>query len=128
MAQVILIAFITLLLMGCESMKFKNVAKTGATTAVTYVIAGPIPAIASLATSITVDEILPEDNQVDDIKTKEQAVAYVATSWGMNALYAFIAFLLITNVLVPFITRKWGYNEAKNKYKEVVFKQDGELK
>ena len=128
MAQVILIALIPFLLMGCESMKFKNVAKTGATTAVTYVIAGPIPAIASLATSITVDEILPEDNQVDDIKTKEQAVAYVATSWGMNALYAFIAFLLITNVLVPLITRKWGYNEAKNKYKEVVFKQDGELK
>ncbi len=128
MAKVILIALIPFLLMGCESMKFKNVAKTGATTAVTYVIAGPIPAIANLATSITVDEILPEDNQVDDIKTKEQAVAYVATSWGMNALYAFIAFLLITNVLVPFITRKWGYNEAKNKYKEVVFKQDGELK
>ena len=126
MAKLILIAFITFLLMGCESMKFKNVAKTGATTAVTYVIAGPIPAIASLATSITVDEILPEDNQVDDIKTKEQAVAYVATSWGMNALYAFIAFLLITNVLVPFITRKWGYNEAKNKYKEVVFVQDKE--
>ncbi len=110
--------------MGCESMKFKNVAKTGTTTAVAYVVAGPIPAIANLATSITVDEILPEDNQVDDIKTKEQAVAYVATSWGMNALYAFISFLLITNVLVPFITRKWGYNEAKNKYKEVVFKQD----
>jgi len=123
-AKVILIALIPFLLMGCESMKFKNVAKTGATTAVTYVIAGPIPAIANLATSIAVDEILPEDNQVDDIKTKEQAVAYVATSWGMNALYAFIAFLLITNVLVPFITRKWGYNEAK--YKEVVFVQDKE--
>jgi hypothetical protein len=30
------------------------------------------------------------------------------------------------NVLVPFITRKWGYNEAKNKYKEVVFVQDKE--
>jgi hypothetical protein len=44
----------------------------------------------------------------------------------MNALYGFIAFLLITNVLVPFITRKWGYNEAKNKYKEVVFEQDRE--
>ena len=115
-------------LVGCSSLKFKNVAKTGATTAVTYAIAGPLPAIASLATSVAVDEILPEDSQVDDIKTKEQAVAYVATSWGMNALYAFIAFLLITNVLVPLITRKWGYNEAKNKYKEVVFKQDGELK
>ena len=126
MAQVILIAFITLLLMGCESMKFKNVAKTGATTAVTYVIAGPLPAIANLATSITVDEVLPTEPEIKDIKTKTQAVAHVATSWGMNALYGFIAFLLITNVLVPFITRKWGYNEAKNKYKEVVFEQDRE--
>jgi len=125
-AQVILIAFITLLLMGCESMKFKNVAKTGATTAVTYVVAGPIPAIANLATSITVDEVLPTGPEIKDIKTKTQAVAHVATSWGMNALYGFIAFLLITNVLVPFITRKWGYNEAKNKYKEVVFVQDKE--
>jgi len=122
-AQVILIA---LLLMGCESMKFKNVAKTGATTAVTYVIAGPLPAIANLATSITVDEVLPTEPEIKDIKTKTQAVAHVATSWGMNALYGFIAFLLITNVLVPFITRKWGYNEAKNKYKEVVFVQDKE--
>ena len=126
MAQVILIAFIALLLMGCESMKFKNVAKTGATTAVTYVIAGPLPAIANLATSITVDEVLPTEPEIKDIKTKTQAVAHVATSWGMNALYGFIAFLLITNVLVPFITRKWGYNEAKNKYKEVVFVQDKE--
>jgi hypothetical protein len=107
-------------------MKFKNVAKTGATTAVTYVVAGPIPAIANLATSITVDEVLPTGPEIKDIKTKTQAVAHVATSWGMNALYGFIAFLLITNVLVPFITRKWGYNEAKNKYKEVVFVQDKE--
>jgi hypothetical protein len=102
---------------GCNSLKFKNIAKTGATTAVTYAIAGPLPAVANLATSITIDEVLPEDNQVDDIKTKEQAVAYVATSWGMNALYAFIAFLLITNVLTPLLTKKWGYNEAKQKYR-----------
>jgi PBP1b-binding outer membrane lipoprotein LpoB len=116
-AQVILIAFTTLLLMGCESMKFKNVAKTGATTAVTYVIAGPLPAIANLATSVAVDEVLPKEPEIKDIKTKTQAVALVATSWGMNALYAFIAFLLITNVLTPLLTKKWGYNEAKNKYR-----------
>jgi hypothetical protein len=102
---------------GCESMKFKNVAKTSATTAVTYVVAGPLPAIASLATSITVDEVLPKEPEIKDIKTKTQAVAHVATSWGMNALYAFIAFLLITNVLTPLLTKKWGYNEAKNKYR-----------
>jgi nitrate/nitrite transporter NarK len=98
-------------------MKFKNVAKTGTTTAVAYVVAGPIPAIANLATSITIDEILPEEPEIKDIKTKAQAVALVATSWGMNALYAFIAFLLITNVLTPLLTKKWGYNEAKNKYR-----------
>jgi len=102
---------------GCSSLKFNNVAKTSATTAVTYAIAGPIPAIASLATSITVDEILPEEKQIDDIKTKEQAVAFVADSFFMNALYAFIAFLLITNLAVPYFTRRWGYNEAKNKYR-----------
>ena len=104
-------------LVGCSSLKFKNVAKTGATTAVTYAIAGPLPAIASLATSVAVDEILPEEPEIKDIKTKTQAVALVATSWGMNALYAFIAFLLITNILTPLLTKKWGYNEAKNKYR-----------
>jgi hypothetical protein len=103
---------------GCSSLKFNNVAKTSATTAVTYAIAGPIPAIANLATSVTVDEILPEEKQIDDIKTKEQAVAFVADSFFMNALYAFIAFLLITNLAVPYFTRKWGYNEAKNKYRK----------
>jgi len=103
---------------GCSSLKFNNVAKTSATTAVTYAIAGPIPAIANLATSVTVDEILPEEKQIDDIKTKEQAVAFVADSFFMNALYAFIAFLLITNIAVPYVTRKWGYNEAKNKYRK----------
>jgi hypothetical protein len=104
-------------LVGCSSLKFKNVAKTGATTAVTYAIAGPVPAIVNLATSVAVDEILPEDPKIKDIKTKTQAVALVATSWGMNALYAFIAFLLITNILTPLLTKKWGYNEAKNKYR-----------
>jgi len=102
---------------GCSSLKFNNMVKTGATTAVTYAIAGPVPAIASLATSVAVDEVLPEEKQVDDIETKEQAVAYVADSLFMNALYGFIAFLLITNVLTPLLTKKWGYNEAKNKYR-----------
>jgi len=104
-------------LVGCSSLKFKNIAKTGATTAVTYAIAGPVPALANLATSVAVDEVLPEEKSVDNIESKEQAVAFVADSLFMNALYGFIAFLLITNVLTPYITKKWGYNEAKNKYR-----------
>lgn len=103
---------------GCQSIKFKNAVKTGATTAVTYAIAGPIPAIANLAVSVGIDEVLPEEKDVSDIQTKEQAVAFVADSLIMNILYGFIAFLLITNIAVPYITRRWGYNEAKNKYKE----------
>ncbi len=117
---ILLIALVIAFMMstGCSSLKFNNMAKTGATTAITYAIAGPIPAIANLATSVTVDEILPEVKQIDDIKTKEQAVAFVADSFFMNALYAFIAFLLITNIAVPYVTRRWGYNEAKNKYRK----------
>tara|TARA_R110002126_G_C10201243_1_gene476946 strand:- start:187 stop:477 length:291 start_codon:yes stop_codon:yes gene_type:complete len=94
--------------------------KTGATTAVTYAVAGPVPAIANLATSIGVDELMPETPQIDQIETKEQSAAYIADSLFMNALYGFIAFLLITNVAVPWLTRKQGYNKAKAKYKEKV--------
>jgi len=102
---------------GCSSLKFNNMVKTGATTAVTYAIAGPVPALANLATSVGVDEVLPEEKSVEQIESKEQAVAFVADSLFMYALYGFIAFLLVTNVLTPMLTRKWGYNEAKNKYR-----------
>jgi len=116
---VLLLTLVVALMMtsGCQSIKFKNAVKTGATTAVTYVVAGPIPAIANLAVSVGVDEVLPEEKSIDEIKTKEQAVAFVADSLIMNTLYGFIAFLLITNLAVPYFTRKWGYNEAKHKYR-----------
>lgn len=93
-------------------------AKTGVTTAVTYAIAGPIPGAANLIVSMGVDEILPEEPKIDQIETKEQSAAYIADSLFMNSLYAFIAFLLITNLAVPYFTRRWGYNEAKNKYRK----------
>ena len=115
--MVVRIILLSLLLTGCSSLKFKNIVKTGATTAVTYAIAGPIPAVANLATSVVVDEVLPGEPKIDQIETKEQSAAYIADSLFMNVLYGFIAFLLITNVLTPVLTRKWGYNEAKNKYR-----------
>jgi len=117
MAQIILIAVITFLLASCSSLEFRNIAKTGATTAVTYLVAGPIPAVANIATSMAFDELVPDEPKLKDVKTKTQAVAHVATSWGLNALYGFIAFLLITNILTPLLTKKWGYNEAKQKYR-----------
>ena len=115
----LLISLITALMLsaGCSSLKFNNMVKTGATTAVTYAIAGPIPAVANLAVSVGVDEIMPQEPQIDQIETKEQSAAYIADSLFMNALYGFLGFLLITNLAVPYFTRKWGYNQAKEKYK-----------
>ena len=113
-------------LSGCSSLEFRNLGKTGVTTGIAYVVAGPIPAIANLATSMAYDEIIPDKPSIDKIENKEQAVAYVLEKGIVWAVVGFIAFLLITNVLVPLITRRWGYNEAKNKYREVVFEQDKE--
>ena len=117
MVKIISVALVTALLSGCSSLEFRNLGKTATTTGVTYVLAGPLPALASAATSMAYDEIIPDEQEIKDIKTKTQAVTHIATSWGMNALYGFIAFLLITNILTPMLTKKWGYNEAKNKYR-----------
>ena len=113
------------LLSGCNSFKLRNLGKSGASAGVAYVI-NPIAGVATLATSMAYDEIIPDQPSVDQIETEEQAVAYVAESLFMNALYAFIGYLVITLIAVPFI-RKWGYNDAKKKYKEVVFKSDMKL-
>ena len=127
MKRLVTLLIVITLLTGCSSLKFKNIVKTSATTGVTYAIAGPIPAIANIATSITVDEIIPDEPNIDQIESKEQAVAFVAQSWGTDILYAFIAFLLITNVIVPWFTKRRGYNQAKGKYKNVEFKSDMKL-
>ena len=113
------------LLTSCSSLKLRNLGKSGASAGVAYVI-NPIAGVAVLATAMTYDEIIPDEANIDQIETEEQAVAYVAESLFMNLLYAFVAWLLITLVAVPFI-RKGGYNKAKAKYKEVIFKSDMKL-
>ncbi len=114
----IAIIIISLSLISCSSLELRNLGKSVATTGVTYVVAGPIPAIANAATSMAYDEIVPDSPEVADIETKEQAVAYVAESWGTDALWAFLAFLIITNIVVPWMTKRRGYNQAKEKYKD----------
>jgi len=104
--------------MGCESIKVRNMGKTVVATTIAYASGGVVPAVAVLGGSMAYDEIMPTKPQIKDIQTKEQAVAHVADSLIMYSLYGFIAFLLITNLLTPFFTRKWGYNEAKNKYRK----------
>jgi len=105
------------LLIGCESIKVRNLGKSGVATTIAYVTGGTIPAIAVLGSSMAYDEVIPTEPQIKDIKTKEQAVAHVADSFFMNALYGFIAFLLITNILTPWLASKKGYNQAKAKYR-----------
>ena len=112
----LLILFIALSLSSCSSLELRNLGKSGVSAGVAYAI-NPIAGVASLATSMAYDEIVPDSPEVADIETKEQAVAFVATSWGKDALYGFLAFLLITNVAVPWITRRQGYKKAKDKYK-----------
>ena len=114
------------LLTGCSSLELRNLGKSGVSAGVAYAI-NPIAGVATLATAMAYDEIVPDSPEVADIETKEQAVAFVAQAWGTDILYAFIAFLLITNVIVPWFTKRRGYNQAKTKYKEVIFKSDMKL-
>ena len=65
---------------GFNALDPKNLIKTAATTAVTYVIAGPLPAAANAATSIAVDSVLPDDKPaISDIEAgnEEQLRAYM---------------------------------------------------
>ena len=111
------VLFIALSLSSCSSLELRNLGKSGVSAGVAYAI-NPIAGVATLATAMAYDELVPDSPEVADIETKEQAVAFVAQSWGTDILYAFIAFLLITNIIVPWMTKRRGYNQAKGKYKE----------
>ena len=113
----LVILFIALSLSSCSSLELRNLGKSGASAGVAYMI-NPIAGVATLATAMAYDEIIPDAPNISEIKTSEQAVAFVATGLATDALYAFIAFLLITHVIVPWITKRRGYNQAKSKYKE----------
>jgi len=109
------------LLMGCQSLELRNLGKSGASATVAYLI-NPIAGVATLATAMAYDEIIPDEPSIDQIETNQQATAFIAKSLFMNLLYGVIAYLIITLIAVPFIHRR-GYTKAKKKYK-VVFKPD----
>jgi len=114
----LIILFIALSLSSCSSLELRNLGKSGVSAGVAYAI-NPIAGVATLATAMAYDEIVPDSPEVADIETKEQAVAFVAQSWGTDALWAFLAFLIITNIVVPWMTKRRGYNQAKDKYKNL---------
>jgi hypothetical protein len=114
------ILLLLILFSGCSSLELRNAGKSVATTGVAYVIGGPIVGIGVLATAMAYDELVPDEPKVADIETKEQAVAYVATSWGKDIVWAFVAFLVITNLIGPWLARRSGYAKAKGKYKQEI--------
>ena len=117
MKSSILAALFVTLLSGCSALELRNLGKSTATTAVTYAIAGPIPAVVNAATSMAYDEIIPEQEELKEVQTKEQAVAYISESFFMNALYGFVAWMVITMIILPFMAR-WGYKKAKKEEKK----------
>jgi hypothetical protein len=111
----LLIILSALTLTACESIKARNIIKTGATTAVTYAVAGPIPAVINLGTSIVIDEVLPEENTVSDIEkgNKEQMFAFITDKFLIYVLYGFIGFLVFTNILGPWAAQRRARRQMK---------------
>jgi len=102
----IIYILVLLFLTGCNSLELKNLGKTTATTVVSYAAGGPLPAVASLATSMAYDEIVPQEKELKTIETKEQAVAYVFDKGFEYTLYGIIAFLTFTNIITPFFVQR----------------------
>ena len=101
---------------GFNSLDPKNLIKTAATTAVTYVIAGPIPAAANAATSIAIDEVLPDDKPaISEIEAgnQEQLTAYIVQNLTTTVLYIIIGFLIFTNVVGPWAAQRRARRKAE---------------
>jgi len=101
---------------GFNALDPKNLIKTAATTGVTYVIAGPIPAAANAATSIAVDSVLPDDKPaISDIEAgnEEQLRAYMFQNLTQTVLYAVIGFLIFTNVVGPWAAQRRARRKAE---------------
>ncbi len=101
---------------GFNSLDPKNLIKTAATTAVTYTIAGPIPAAANLATSVAVDEVLPDDKpKIGEIEegNSEQMIAYIVQNLTTTVLYIIIGFLIFTNVVGPWAAQRRARRKAE---------------
>jgi len=122
---------LSLLLASCtsipgvpESVQGKNLVKTGATTAVTYAVAGPIPALLNLGTSIAVDEVMPDEGpKIEDIKSNKQLVAYIWSEFKDMILYGAIIFLLFTTVITPWAVQR----RARRKRKYDQYKYEAKL-
>ena len=118
----ILMGFLALTIGGCSmlggfnALDPKNLIKTAATTAVTYAVAGPIPAILNAGTSVAIDTVMPEDKPaISDIEAgnEEQLRAYMFANVTETILYGAIGFLIFTNVVGPWAAQRRAKRKAE---------------
>ena len=101
---------------GFNALDPKNLIKTAATTGVTYVIAGPLPAAVNAATSVAVDSVLPDDKPaISDIEAgnEEQLRAFMFANVTETILYGAIGFLIFTNVVGPWAAQRRARRKAE---------------
>jgi len=122
MIKKILVVFMAITIGGCSMLSGfnaldpKNLIKTAATTGVTYVVAGPIPAIINAGTSVAVDSVLPDDKPaISDIEAgnEEQLRAYMFANLTETILYGVIGFLIFTNVVGPWAAQRRAKRKAE---------------
>ena len=104
------------MLSGFNALDPKNLIKTAATTGVTYVVAGPIPALINAGTSVAVDSVLPDDKPaISDIEAgnEEQLRAYMFANLTETILYGIIGFLIFTNVVGPWAAQRRAKRKAE---------------
>ena len=104
------------MLSGFNALDPKNLIKTAATTGITYVVAGPIPAIINAGTSVAVDSVLPDDKPaISDIEAgnEEQLKAYMFANVTETILYGAIGFLIFTNVVGPWAAQRRAKRKAE---------------
>lgn len=123
-------------LSGCsmldlKSLEVDNLIKTAAVTTVAYVSGGTIPALAVAATAITVDEILPEENSINEIEAgnKEQMTAFIVANITDNIVYTFFGSLAFFFIIVPwFASRRTKRKMTDQYYRKKYDKMKEELK
>ena len=97
-----------------DSIQGKNLAKTGATTAITYAISGPVPALLNLGASIVIDEMIEDDEpKIEDIKSNKQLVAYIWSEFKDMILYGAVVLLLFTTVISPWAVQRRSRRRMK---------------
>ena len=104
------------LLGGVNALEPKNLIKTAATTGITYVVAGPIPALINAGTSVAVDTVLPDDKPaISDIEAgnEEQLRAFMFANLTETILYGIIGFLIFTNVVGPWAAQRRAKRKAE---------------